>query len=63
MDIYWQRGLYALQSGRGLLTVVNAKRCFCNFFIDLIVFAVHYVPIGMGAVQLSNNGRVRIGSG
>ncbi len=42
MEIYWQGGLYASQSGRGLLTVVKAKRFFFlrNFFIDLIAFAV-----------------------
>ncbi len=51
MDIYWQGGLYASQSGRGLLTVVKAKNFFFrNMFIDLIAFAVQYVPIGMGAV-------------
>ncbi len=28
MEMYWQGGLYASQSGRGLLTVVKAKRFF-----------------------------------
>ncbi len=28
MEIYWQRGFYASQSGRGLLTVVKAKSYF-----------------------------------
>ncbi len=54
MEMYWQRGLYALQSGRGgVLTVVKAKSfCFfCNLFIDLIAFAVQYVPIGTGAIR------------
>ncbi len=46
-----QGGLYASQSGRGLLTVVKAKSCFFrNMFIDLITFAVQYVPIGTGTV-------------
>ncbi len=45
MEVYWQRGLYASQSG--LLTVVKAKiYIFRNLFIDLIAFAVQYVPIG-----------------
>ncbi len=68
-EMYWQGGLYASQSGK--LTVVKAKRFifFRNLFIDLIAFAVQYVPIGTGAVgsvssqpvrvQLLNNGRVR----
>ncbi len=30
MDIYWQGGLYASQSGRGLLTVVKAKSFFSS---------------------------------
>ncbi len=40
MDIYWQGGLYASQSGRGLL-----KSFFfsLSLFIDLIAFAVQYV--------------------
>ncbi len=53
MEMYWQGGLYASQSGRGLLTVVKAKRFFFffrNLFIDLIAFAVQYVPIGTGTV-------------
>ncbi len=50
MDIYWQGGLYASQSGRGLLTVVKAKFFFRNMFIDFIAFAVQYVPIGTGTV-------------
>ncbi len=51
MEIYWQSGLYTSQSERGLLTVVKAKGLlFRNLFIDLIAFAVQYVPIGMGAV-------------
>ncbi len=48
-EIYWQGGLYASQSGK--LTVVKAKSFFFrNLFIDLIAFAVQYVPIGTGAV-------------
>ncbi len=51
MEFYWQGGLYASQSGRGLLTVgYKAKRFyFSRNFIDL-AFAVQYVPIGTGAV-------------
>ncbi len=49
--MYWRGGLYASQSGRGLLTVVKEKRVFFrNMFIDFIAFAVQYVPIGTGAV-------------
>ncbi len=48
--MYWQRGLYASQSGRGLLTVVKAKRFLHNLFIDLIASSVQYVLIGTGAV-------------
>ncbi len=37
MEIYWQGGLYASQSGSGLLTVVKEKSFFFrNMFIDLI---------------------------
>ncbi len=51
MEIYWLGGLYASQSGRGLLTVVKAtKKKNCIMFIDLIAFAVQYVPIGTGTV-------------
>ncbi len=52
MEIYWQGGLYASQSGRRLLTVVKAKKkiFFHNLFIDLIAFAVQNVPIRTGAV-------------
>ncbi len=43
MEMYWQGGLYALQSGRGLQTVVKAKSCFFfATFIDFIAFAVQY---------------------
>ncbi len=49
--MYWQGGLYASQSGRGLLTVVKAKSFFFFArFIDFIAFAVQYVPIGTGTV-------------
>ncbi len=48
--MYWQRGLYASQSERGLLTVVKAKRFLHNLFIDLIASSVQYVLIGAGAV-------------
>ncbi len=60
MDIYWQGGLYALQSGRWLL-----KRFFFprNLF-DLKAFAVQYVSglclPSRVRVQLSYNGRVRV---
>ncbi len=56
MDIYWQGGLYASQSGRGLLTVKEKSFFFRNMFIDLIAFAVQYVPIGTGAVGSSQPG-------
>ncbi len=47
--MYWQGGLYASQSGK---LTVGGKRFifFRNLFIDLIAFAVQYVPIGTGAV-------------
>ncbi len=49
--MYWQGGLYASQSGRGLLTVKEKRLLFFpQHVIDLIAFAVHYVPIGTGAV-------------
>ncbi len=48
--MYWQGGLYASQSGRGLLTVVKPKSFFFATFIDFIAFAVQYVPIGTGTV-------------
>ncbi len=44
--MYWQGGLYASQSG----STNSNMFIFRNMFIDLIAFAVQYVPIGMGAV-------------
>ncbi len=39
------------ESGSALLTAVKANKSFFrNLFIDLIAFAVQYVPIGTGAV-------------
>ncbi len=61
MDIYWQGGLYASQSGRWLL---KKKKFPLNLFIDLIAFAVQYVSglclPSRVQVQLSYNGRVRV---
>ncbi len=64
---YWQGGLYASQSGRGLLTVVREKGFFRNMFIDLIAFAVQYVPIGCSRVCVfpagfGSNFRIMVGS-
>ncbi len=57
----------ASQSGRGLLT--GKKNCFSrNLFVDLIAFAVQYVPIGRGAVgsvfpaRFGSNFRIMDGS-